>query len=154
MSKTLSLSTTLFVNFSTPLLKSLPFFKNFSTSYLKSPLNLTKFNASLLKTMPFVYILIRSFSKELSSEAIDWIFSFGLRKVIFIVIYMLFENHLQKHIVKRTFFDDHVQNTQSFDKSPTMSQGMLVGICADNGCHQRVPPEGANDGTTIKCTNK
>ena len=29
----------------------------------------------------------------------------------FIVIYRIFENHLQKHIVEGTFFDDHVQNT-------------------------------------------
>ena len=51
-------------------------------------------------------------SKELSSEAINWIFSLsGFTKVdFFIVIYSLFENHLQKHFVKGTLLDDHLQN--------------------------------------------
>ena len=67
------------------------------------------------KTLNLVYILIRTFSKELSSEAINSFFSFPFSDItksdLFIIIYMLFENHLQKHLAKQTFVDDHVQNT-------------------------------------------
>ena len=68
-----------------------------------------------VRTSIYIYIYIYShtnLSKELSSEAINWILpSAAFTKVdFFIVIYSLFENHLQKHFVKGTLLDDHLQN--------------------------------------------
>ena len=79
MSKTHSLLITEFHEFQYLPAKITIHFKNFNTPYLKSPLNLTKSNTSRLKTLSLVYILIRTFSKELSSEAINsfFLFSFG-----------------------------------------------------------------------------
>ena len=118
-----------FVNFNTFLLKITTFFDEFQYLLAKITTNLQEFQHLLPKitpqpyeiqhilteTLPLVYILIRTFSKELSSEAINWgvvvfFFSDITKSEFGIVIYMLFENHLQKHFVKLTFFDDHVQN--------------------------------------------